>query len=68
MNVTISENLNSGGRDPLRFCATVEGDTDPDRGGFGTSERNAIWSLAQQLNVHPATIMATAAIERVSFR
>ena len=68
MNVTISENLNSGKRDPLRFCATVEGDTNQNRGGFGTSERAALWSLAQQLNIHPATLTVTATIERLAVR
>lgn len=65
MNVTISENLSAGRRDPLRFCATVEND---ERAGFGTSERNALWSLAQRLNIHPATIAATATIERLAVR
>lgn len=66
MNVSVSENLSSGRRDPLRFCATVEGNDE--RAGFGTSERNALWSLAQQLGIHPATIAATANIERVAVR
>ena len=59
MHVVVSENLSSRARDPFRFCATVDGDTNQDRGGFGASERAALWSLAQQLNIHPATITAT---------
>lgn len=68
ITITVSEDLNSGKRDPLRFCATLDGDTDPERGGFGASERAALWSLAQQLNVHPATFQVLASIERVSVR
>lgn len=68
MIVTVSEDLNSGRRDPFRFCATLEGDTDPERGGFGMSERSALWSLAQQLGIHPATLQASATIERVGVR
>lgn len=68
MNVIVSENLSSGKRDPYRFCATLDGDTNQGRGGFGSSERAALWSLAKQLDIHPATIQATATIERLAVR
>lgn len=66
MIVTISEDLNRGKRDSLRFCATAEGKEE--QGGFGSSSHAALWSLAKALNVHPATLMATATIERVAVR
>lgn len=68
MTITVSEDLGSGPRSKMRFCATLNGDADPDRGGFGSSERAALWSLAQQLGIHPATVQTTATIERVSVR
>jgi hypothetical protein len=68
MNITISEDLNSTPRGKMRFCATLNGDTNEDRGGFGSSERNALWSLAQQLNIHPGTLQVTATIERIAVR
>lgn len=68
MNITVSEDLNSGPRGKMRFCATLNGDTNEDRGGFGSSEQAALWSLAQQLNIHPGTLQVQATIERVAFR
>lgn len=68
MNVTVSEDLNAGKRAPMRFCATLDGDANGERAGFGSSERNALWELAKALGVHPATIAATAGIERVALR
>ena len=68
MVVTVSENLSSSPRDPYRFCATLEGDENPERGGFGRSERAALWSLAQQLNIHPATLTAQATVDRLGVR
>jgi hypothetical protein len=68
MTITVSEDLNSGPRGKMRFCATLNDDTDQERGGFGASERSALWSLAQQLNIHPGTLQVTATIERVAFR
>lgn len=68
MYVTVSESLSAGKRSQTRFCATLDGDANQDRAGFGSSERNAIWSLAQQLGIHPATIAATATIERIASR
>lgn len=68
MTITVSEDLNVGPRNPMRFCATVENDTDSERGGFGASERAALWSLAQQLDIHPATIQTTATIKRIGLR
>lgn len=68
MTVTVSEDLSSSPRGKMRFCATLNGNTNEDRGGFGSSERAALWSLAQQLGIHPATIQATATIERVAVR
>lgn len=68
MTITVSEDLNASPRARLRFCATLVDDADPERAGFGASERAALWSLAQQLDVHPATLAATAMIERVASR
>jgi hypothetical protein len=68
MTITVSEDLNSTARSSFRFCATAKGDSDPERGGFGRTEQSALWSLAQQLGIHPATITATATIERVAVR
>ena len=68
MTITVSEDLNSGPRGKMRFCATLNDDTDQDRGGFGSSERNALWSLAQQLGIHPGTLTVQATIERVGVR
>lgn len=68
MNVTVSEDLNATKRNPMRFVATLDGDTDAERAGFGSSERNALWELAKALGVHPATIAAAADIHRVALR
>lgn len=68
LQITVSEDLNATKRSPMRFVATLDGDSNADRAGFGSSERNALWELARQLGIHPATIAATASIERVSFR
>lgn len=73
MTIIVSEDLNSGPRSKTRFCATVQDgplDIDwlPAQAGFGANERSALWSLAQQLGIHPGTIQATAIIERVSVR
>lgn len=68
MTITVSEDLNASPRGKMRFCATLNDDADQDRGGFGSSERAALWSLAQQLGIHPGTIQVTATIERVAFR
>lgn len=68
MNVTVSEDLNASKRNPMRFCATVDGDADPMRAGFGSSERNALWELAKALNIHPGTLPLTASIVRVALR
>lgn len=65
MRIIVSEDLNSSPRGRMRFCATIEGD---DRGGFGASERAALWGLAKAIGIHPATIQATATIERISVR
>lgn len=66
--ITVSEDLSAGKRSPMRFCATLDGDANQDRAGFGSSERNALWELARALNIHPATVAATASIERVALR
>lgn len=66
--ITVSEDLNAGKRAPMRFCATLDGDTNQDRAGFGSSERNALWELAKALNIHPGTLSLTASIERVALR
>lgn len=68
MNVTVSEDLNATPRAKLRFCATLEDDTNEGRGGFGATERAALWSLAKQLDMHPGTLAVRASIERVAFR
>lgn len=68
MQITVSEDMNAGKRSPMRFCATLNGDANSERAGFGSSERNALWELAKALGVHPATIAATADIERVALR
>lgn len=68
MTITVSEDMNATPRGRTRFCATLNGDTNEDRAGFGSNERGALWSLAQQLKVHPGTLQVQATIERVSFR
>lgn len=68
MNVTVSEDLNSSPRGKMRFCATLDGDTNEDRGGFGASERSALWELARQLNIHPGTLAVRATIDRIAVR
>ncbi len=68
MQITVSEDMNASKRNPMRFCATLDGDANAERAGFGSSERNALWELAKALGVHPATIAATADIARVALR
>ena len=66
MNLTVSESESAKRR--VRFCATLDGDTDEGRAGFGSSERNALYDLARQLEMHPGTLMVTGTIERVAVR
>lgn len=68
MTITVTEDLHATPRSRVRFCATLAADTDPDRAGFGASERAALWALASQLAVHPATLQVQATIDRVAFR
>lgn len=66
MNIIVSESKSA--TRAIRFCATLDGDRDLDRAGFGSSERSALWSLAKQLDIHPATLQVQATIERVGVR
>ncbi len=68
LQITVSEDLNATKRSPMRFVATLDGDKDTERAGFGSTERNALWELAKALGIHPGTIQVTASIERVAFR
>lgn len=68
LQITVSEDLNASKRNPMRFCATLDNDTNSERAGFGSSERNALWELAKALNIHPGTLSLTASIERVALR
>lgn len=66
--ICVSEDLGERASSPYRFCATLVGDTDPERGGFGSTERDAIGMLAQQLGVSPAALELSSTIERVGVR
>lgn len=68
MTITVSEDLNSPAKSEFRFCAAVDGDSNPDRGGFGMTEESAIAQLAQQFGKTPATFLASATIERMAVR
>ena len=68
MTVTVSEDLNSGNRDPFRFCAVVEGDSDPDRAGFGANEAAALTELARQFGKTAPVFLMGATVERLVVR
>lgn len=68
MIVTISEDLNSGKRDPFRFCAAVDGDTNSERGGFGTTEATALTQLARQFGKTAPVFLLGATVERLAVR
>lgn len=68
MTISVSEDLTSGKRSQTRFCATLDGDSNLDRAGFGSSERSALWELARQLGIHPATLAVRATIARTAVR
>lgn len=68
MKVVVSETMTTKKRDPLRFCATLDGDVNQDRAGFGSSEYNALHDLAILLGLHPGTLRVQATIERVAVR
>jgi hypothetical protein len=68
MTIIVSEELGASLRSPVRYCATLDGDDNPDRAGFGVSEPHALASLAAQLGLHPLRMQERATIERMSVR
>jgi hypothetical protein len=66
VTITVSEDLNARTSDPCRFCAAVDGDTDPERGGFGATELAALAMLieafprTERASLHGATIARMA--------
>lgn len=68
MNVIISE-YDGAINDLYRFCATVEGDKETERAGFGATEDCALADLAHQYG-HTTTdfLQRTIVIERVLVR
>ena len=45
--ISVGEDLKTRPNDRYRFCATLDGDTDPERGGFGATEKAAVTMLAR---------------------
>lgn len=68
MHVLITEDLNATPASPYRFCAGVTNDRDPDRGGFGATERAALADLATQYGMSADTLLAAASVERAGVR
>ena len=68
MTITVSEDLNASPRDQYRFCAIVIGDTDPERGGFGATERAALVMLARMSGDCASHFLKNVTIERISVR
>jgi hypothetical protein len=68
VTITVSEDLNARLRDPSRFCATVDGDTDPERAGFGQTEAAALAYLAKQYRTTYDALVDGATIERIGVR
>lgn len=68
MIVTVSEDLNVCPSDEFRFCATVEGDTNQDRGGFGSTEIAALAMLIEQFPKTERATLHGASIERMAVR
>lgn len=68
MHVLITEDLNATAANPYRYCAAVTDDRDPDRGGFGATERAALVDLAAQYGMSADTLLAAASVERAGVR
>lgn len=68
MTITVSEDLNVSPRNDFRFCATVEDDADPERGGFGRTEIAALAMLIEQFPKAERASLAGATIERMAVR
>lgn len=68
MSITVSEDLNASKRSPMRFVATLDGDTDFERGGFGANEVAALSDLIDQFPKSERASLAGATIERVGIR
>lgn len=68
MTITVSEDLNSSPRSDFRFCATVNDDSDMERGGFGPTETAALAMLIDQFSRAERSALHGAAIERVGAR
>jgi hypothetical protein len=47
MKIFLTENLGTPAGDDLRFCASLEGEHDEDRAGFGPTEAAALTELAR---------------------
>lgn len=68
MTITVSEDLNVSPRNDFRFCATVDADTDPERGGFGRTEMAALAMLIEQFPKSRRAALAGATVERMAVR
>jgi hypothetical protein len=66
--IEISEDIGLPTRSPMRFCAVVVNDTDPERAGFGHTEAAALAYLAKQYRSTYAALIDGATIERLSVR
>lgn len=64
MLILVSEDLNASARDPYRFCAGIEGGELGDRVGFGSTEEQALATLAAVTELD----LSSAEIERFGVR
>lgn len=67
-NILVSEDLNARPNDRFAFCATLTDDTDPERAGFGKTERDALVMLARMSGDCASHFLKGATIERVAVR
>lgn len=68
MIIELSEDLGLPIRSPMRFCAVVVNDTNPERAGFGHTEDAALAYLAKQYGTTHDALVASADIERMAVR
>lgn len=68
MTIELSEDLGLPTRSPMRFCAVVVNDTNPERAGFGHTEAAALAYLAKQYRTTHDELVAGAVIDRIGVR
>ena len=66
--IELSEDLGLPIRSPMRFCAVVVNDTDPERAGFGHTEEAALAALAKQYRTTRDALVSGATLDRMAVR